>query len=191
MKLIYWKIIFFQIIFTLASIQKKYPDFRHNDLKANNIVLQISEKRSVNVSYNYEGQYFLVPDKGISVRLCDFDFATIPGIIDNKKLDNDWAREINAYPVRNRYYDIHYFFSSLIGFIPDLLEECPAEVSSFIENIVPIELREEPFVDKRKGKRIVKNSFKDKKGRVYQYPNEYCYPEKLLNHNLFDDFRAS
>ena len=36
----YWRVIFFQIISVLAVIHKKYPNFRHNDLKANNILLQ-------------------------------------------------------------------------------------------------------------------------------------------------------
>ena len=39
-KLAHWRNIFFQIISTLAIIQEKYPSFRHNDLKANNILLQ-------------------------------------------------------------------------------------------------------------------------------------------------------
>ena len=36
---IHWKVIFFQIISTLAVIQSKYPSFRHNDLKANNVLI--------------------------------------------------------------------------------------------------------------------------------------------------------
>ena len=42
--LLHWKVIIFQILFTLAVIQKKYPGFRHNDLKANNILLQVFPK---------------------------------------------------------------------------------------------------------------------------------------------------
>ena len=34
----FWKVIFFQILSTLAVIQAKFPEFRHNDLKANNIL---------------------------------------------------------------------------------------------------------------------------------------------------------
>ena len=37
--LITWKTLFFQIISTLAVIQNKFPCFRHNDLKANNILV--------------------------------------------------------------------------------------------------------------------------------------------------------
>ena len=36
-KLKHWRCIFFQFLSVLAIIQSKYPGFRHNDLKANNI----------------------------------------------------------------------------------------------------------------------------------------------------------
>ena len=35
-----WRVMFFQILSVLAIIQTKYPTFRHNDLKANNILIQ-------------------------------------------------------------------------------------------------------------------------------------------------------
>ena len=35
-----WRVIFFQILSALSVIQNKYPGFRHNDLKANNILIQ-------------------------------------------------------------------------------------------------------------------------------------------------------
>ena len=39
MKTIDWKVIIFQIVATLATIHTKYPEFRHNDFKANNILV--------------------------------------------------------------------------------------------------------------------------------------------------------
>jgi len=35
-----WRVIFFQIISVVAIVHAKYPTFRHNDLKANNILIQ-------------------------------------------------------------------------------------------------------------------------------------------------------
>ena len=40
-----WRVLIFQILSALAVIQNKYPGFRHNDLKANNILLQKNDIR--------------------------------------------------------------------------------------------------------------------------------------------------
>ena len=39
-----WTIMIFQILYTLASIHKKYPSFRHNDMKANNILTTLIQQ---------------------------------------------------------------------------------------------------------------------------------------------------
>ena len=44
----FFNYMFFQIISALAVIQKKYPGFRHNDLKANNILIHNIEVRNKN-----------------------------------------------------------------------------------------------------------------------------------------------
>ena len=45
----HWKIFFFQIISTLAVIQSKFPSFRHNDLKANNILVHKTKKKIIKI----------------------------------------------------------------------------------------------------------------------------------------------
>ena len=57
-----WRILFFQIISVLAVIQKKYPTFRHNDLKANNILLQkISTNNTFNkFKYKINGKEYVI-----------------------------------------------------------------------------------------------------------------------------------
>jgi hypothetical protein len=67
LKLKEWRIIFFQIISTLAIIQTKYPNFRHNDLKANNILvynLEITDNTKYFI-YNINGIRYMVPNIGI------------------------------------------------------------------------------------------------------------------------------
>ena len=39
--------ILFQIFSALAVIQTKYPGFRHNDMKANNVLIQKIESRNI------------------------------------------------------------------------------------------------------------------------------------------------
>ena len=48
LKLNDWRYIFFQILSVLAIIQNKYPAFRHNDMKANNILVHKIDIDQVN-----------------------------------------------------------------------------------------------------------------------------------------------
>ena len=189
--LIHWKVILFQIIFTLAVIHKKYPGFRHNDLKANNILLQISTKPRIPqyFQYQYENKTYRVPDIGVQVRLWDFDFSCIPDIINNQKVDAKWTNNINVKAEPNRYYDIHYFFSTLIGFFPNLEEVIPYEMQIFYSKVLPEQFRIPPYCLKKE-RRLVKNRMKIN-GDIYDYPNEYCYPEKLLEDDFFNEFAVN
>ncbi|MFM7977758.1 MAG: hypothetical protein ACKPKO_00440 [Candidatus Fonsibacter sp.] len=113
-----WRTLIFQLVSVLAVIHNKYPGFRH-DLKANNIFVQRIDSRKKNNYFLYklnlgnQKYEFLVPNIGIQIKLWDFDFACIPGIVDNSKVASDWTDKINVKPKQNRYYDLHYFFNTL------------------------------------------------------------------------------
>ena len=145
LKLIHWQCIFFQIIFTLAIIQTKYPTFRHNDLKANNILISKVDECKKLLYYKVSNNEFLLQAIGYSIYLWDFDFACIPGIIENSKVYQEWTKKINITSKKNRYYDVHYFFCTLIfkGFLPELMtdSDVPVEVKRFINWIIPEEYR--------------------------------------------------
>ena len=145
LKLIHWQCIFFQIISTLAIIQSKYPAFRHNDLKANNVLISKVDACNKLLIYKVSNKEYTLPAIGYGTYLWDFDFACIPGIVDNSKVYQEWTQKINITPKKNRYYDVHYFFCTLIykGFLPELMEDpcVPIEVKKFIEWIVPQEYR--------------------------------------------------
>jgi len=181
---IHWKVIFFQLISTLAVIQSKFPSFRHNDLKANNVLVRKIVKIRNNDYYSYKvvGNYYKIPNIGYQIGIWDFDFACIPGIVDNKKvmISNKWSRGINIGPTQNRYYDIHYFFNTLIkkGFFPELMtDDCiPQEVRDFVLSIVPLEYQKGDSVSK--GGRILHNM-------------EYKIPVDILRTNpYFEEFRV-
>lgn len=135
-----WRVIFFQILSVLAVIQTKYPGFRHNDLKANNILLQkINNTDKNNIyKYNINNNEYYVPNIGLRIKLWDFDFACIPGEIDNSKVVADWTDRINVKPEPHPYYDVHYFFNTLTSknFIPEF-KSIPDEVKKFINRIIP------------------------------------------------------
>lgn len=176
-----WKVILFQIIATLAIIHTKYPGFRHNDMKANNILvykLEITDKNK-NFVYNINDKKYIVPNIGIQIKLWDFDFSSIENIIINDKVDSEWAKSIFILSDRNQYYDIHYFLNSLTkkGFLPELFDDkiIPTQVKSFIQRIVPLNLHEGKLVAERG--RLLTNI-------------EYTTPNKILiEDEFFDKFR--
>ena len=106
-----WRVIFFQILSALSVIQSKYPGFRHNDLKANNILIQKIGSRNRNNKFKYKinDKTYIIPNIGIQIKIWDFDFACIKGIVDNTKVDAKWTDKININSKMNRYYDLHYF----------------------------------------------------------------------------------
>ena len=181
-----WKIFFFQIISTLAIIHSKYPAFRHNDLKANNILITKTNKKNIQrykiLNGNSVDKYF-VPSNGYHLKIWDFDFACIPNIVNNKKvsISNKWSRGINVAPVQNRYYDIHYFFNTFIrkGFYPDIMtsDNIDYSVKKFILSILPSKFQNGEYV--AKGGRILHN-------------NEYAIPADILKYNpFFAEFRKN
>jgi len=151
--LLHWKVIFFQIISTLAVIQSKYPAFRHNDLKANNILVHKLRTTNPRFGYCIKGIRFAVPNIGYRVKICDFDFACIPGLVENSKVSAEWTTQINVNPEQNRYYDIHFFFNTLIrkGFFPEFLtDNCiPTEVIEFVNRVLPEKYRNSKYTHKR------------------------------------------
>merc|ERR1711871_854542 len=76
-----YKHLFFQVIHTLAVIQKEHPTFIHNNLNLKNIlVYQINER--VNLKYKFDNDYFEIPDLKIEIKFFNFsesESADFPG----------------------------------------------------------------------------------------------------------------
>lgn len=155
MKVKEWRVIFFQILSVLAVIQKKYPAFRHNDLKPNNILVQVSEINNKTLKFRYviNGNEYYVPNIGAQIKLWDFDFACIPGLVENSKVDAEWTNKINIKAEQNKYYDVHYFFNTFTrkGFFSEFwtLPEIPTEVKEFVRRVVPVKYSEGKYVSER------------------------------------------
>ena len=170
-----WKILFFQILSVLAIIQNKYPAFRHNDMKANNILIHTIDIDDDNKKYYYKinDQVYIIPNIGFQIKLWDFDFACIPNIIDNAKVEAEWTTQINIKPIQHRYYDIHYFFNTLSrkGFFPEILsDKIPPKVVEFINRVVPDKFRTGKYVSDR-GRLLV--------------DEEYLTPDQILKTDKF------
>jgi hypothetical protein len=179
-----WRSIIFQILSVLAIIQNKYPGFRHNDMKANNILVHKipSDKSNNKFKYKINGQVYIVSNIGVQIKLWDFDFACIPGIVDNSKVEAEWTDKINIKPEQNRYYDIHYFFNTLTkkGFFPEFWtdEAIPVRIKEFVKRIIPEKYEKEG------------TEFVSERGRIL-INKEYMTPDYILkNDPLFKSMRV-
>jgi hypothetical protein len=160
-----WRCLIFQILSVLAVIQNKYPGFRHNDMKANNILINKipTDKSNTKFQYKINGQMYIVPNIGIQIKLWDFDFACIPGIVDNSKVEAEWTDRINIKPEQNRYYDVHYFFNTLTkkGFFPEFWtdEEVPEKIREFVKRVIPDKYSKEGKYVSERGRILVNEEF--------------------------------
>lgn len=163
-----WKIIFFQVLFILASIQFYYPSFRHNDLKPNNILIKNNFSKKKYIIYTLDNYTFKVPNIGIELNISDFDFSCIDGEVDNIKMNSTYVKKAKISKTKNRYYDLHFFFNFLINasISSELLDEkySSDEIISFINYILPEKLRK---------------SYKNNKCRLI-YNIEYKIPFDIL-----------
>lgn len=104
-------VILFQIIYTLFVIQVKYPNFRHNDLRLDNILVQKSNSELPSLYQiidNHKKYNFVIPNYGFQLRLWDFDFSCIKGLINNLKV-LDYNGQYGISENRNQYYDLFTF----------------------------------------------------------------------------------
>lgn len=174
LQLIDWKILFFQLLSVLAIIQYKFSAFRHNDLKANNVLIHLEEE-AVKRSYHINNKVYILPETIYVIKLCDFDFACIPGYVNNIKVTEKWTKNMNITINQNRYYDIHYFFNTLIhnGFFPEILNNkiVYKEVGDFIDRIIPNNYKNNL-------------SFVNQKGRLMK-DIEYTTPLIILENDIF------
>lgn len=185
MTLKHWIIIIFQILFTLASLHKKYETFRHNDLKANNILVKMTKPTYSETLYKYSlvgnNTIFQIPDIGMQIKIWDFDFASIGGIIENNKVNADWTTRMNVSNKKNQYYDMHYFFNTLIceKFFPQFYKGgAPIEIVEFVHRIIP-----------EKYRTVVPNKYIRKGGRIL-IDREITTPYKVIMEDpLFNKYR--
>lgn len=168
---IFWKILFFQILSTLSIILQYYPNFLHNDLKPNNILVK-STQSIENGFYKYKvnGTDYYVPDVGFQILFWDFDFAVIAGKIDNDKLiymiDEE---EANLTVHKNQYYDIRMLFGNIRKYWED---DMPEEIYDWLDEYVISRLLPSAQRDERLLEAV-----------------EYTTPDKLLNTPLFESFK--
>lgn len=168
-----WKVLFFQILSTLAIIHRYYPNFLHNDFKLDNLLVRSTTKDGGggdHYQYTVNGVTYYIPDVGFQVLMWDFDFSCIAGIIDNDKviamIDEDDA---NLVCHRNQYYDIHMCFGLMNKYWGDSM---PDSITDWLNEY----LLTDQIPSAERDERILESI-------------EYTTPAALLDNNFFDEFR--
>lgn len=113
------KQILFQLFHTLYVIMDEYPDFRHNNLILENILIQ-EDQIEKDKKFKFKNNIFTLKNNNLTIKISFFGNATcknISGIESNK----------------NKYYDINTFLNDLQNYIP--FKKLDSETINFLKKI--------------------------------------------------------
>ena len=171
-----YKGLIFQVIHTLAILQKEYEGFRHNNLTLTNIMVYL--KKSSNTYTEYESldkkadSKFYLPNYGFDIKITNFENAVIPkyyGQFNFKNSNIKFADQPNAY------YDVYVFLNDLLEGITKMSSyneknKCDSDTKKFLDKVIPPHIR---GIDM---KNFTKNIV-------------IASPVELLGDKYFDEFR--
>lgn len=164
------KIIIFQILYTLAHIQKKYESFRHNNLRIENIILFLNPSIDNDFDYVIDKTSFAVPKRPLHCMIMDFTASTIDGIVENEFL---MKSSLGLTTKKNRYYDVHFFLFDFLTYYKENNDRVHTSVIDFIYRVIPDKYRENEFGNITHGR--------------LKTDDEYTTAEKII---IEDDFFA-
>lgn len=101
-----WDSILFQIVFTLACVQHHNSYYRHNDLKLDNIFINIKSK-PVKLYYEWDNLKYSITTRYI-VKIADFGMSCMQGIINHRDILGGGYSYVGISQDRHRLYDIHH-----------------------------------------------------------------------------------
>ena len=178
-----FKPLLFQVIHTLATIQKEFPGFRHNNLKLSNIMIYMRKDSNIPVEYNgFRNDHFYLSNFEVDIKITNFEYSVIPkyyGLINQKNNMIEFA------DMDNSYYDLYTFLNDLIHYTSKIKcceqsseqrstqsskfeSECNMETKKFLDKIIPPHIRGE--------KKLTKNMV-------------IAMPVDLLYDTYFDEYR--
>jgi len=161
----------FQLIHTLALIQKEFPGFRHNNLTVNNVLVYIN-KNPEDLTYEFGNGKWILKENIFTIKITNFEKATLPkyyGVQNQRDTDVPYITEVNEY------FDLHTFLNSLTDKSTSLeknLSNCRLETKKFIDKVLPNNVRT------------------NKNGNFYLNKNEVLFkPSELLKDPYFNIFK--
>lgn len=127
MNITHWKVIIFQVFYTLYKISERLQKFRHNWLNLDSIRVYLKQEGG-KTQYKMGQTLFEIPNVGIEIKITDFTFSTTSDYIRNK--DTRLIQE-------NPYYDVHYFISHIYLYLMKEYGSVPENLMKFISEMIP------------------------------------------------------
>jgi len=127
------KSLLFQIVHTLFVITRVYPEFRHGDLHANNVMIKYNDSLNFNLArpefrlFRVNGKDYYVPYFGMTAKIIDFGYSTLP----EENIVSVATDDKGLYHVRSNV-DIQFFMYAvlerirripILSYVRDMLDE--------------------------------------------------------------------
>ena len=167
--------ILLQVIFTCAVWQRVLKNFRHNDLKTDNILLFLKPRKKAITLYLGDDYWTLPPDIPFA-KIADFDYANLPQVHKNPKVGTKHALSFGCGQKGSKVYDIHLLLNSMYNH----RENLPTSIKKWLEKQLPLATRG------NMGKHLKWSRLKSPGDWEKILPS----PEKLLQSGFFDEFRG-
>jgi hypothetical protein len=165
------RMLIFQVLYTVAAMQRLLPGWRHNDLSTNNVLIK-KIRQPVASSYALGSATFHTQTP-IFVAINDYDFLHVP---DHPRLENQRVMggnyKVDGSP--NASYDTHFFlksvlrciakkprseFAKTVGFLKDIGLKDQDRQNEEIPGLDPETLLAHPYFSPLKKKIAVENAY--------------------------------
>lgn len=129
-------IILFQFCYTISSIQYYLRNFKHNDIKPNNLLVKlIGEPNSNNyIKYIIFGKEFYIPQTKYIIKLHDFDYVYSDKFQNKKITDSVYLYKKGYNSETNCLFDLHSYINFTYHSLHNFLSE---SFKKQLESLVP------------------------------------------------------
>lgn len=166
-----FKVILFQLIWTLDVMYKKVPSFRHNDLHLQNIFVKTDNIPTD--GHTVYGDKFKVPNRKVVTAIGDFGWAHSKNRPNPKILSGMW-KQFGHTPNKTVRQDLHFLIHSLLISVPKKFEKARAFLMSALSNAPNLTMRNSELI---KQNRLLKNN------------QRVATTGQLLDSDYFKEFR--
>jgi hypothetical protein len=198
-KLIDFKVLFFQVISTLVTIQYHIPNFIHGDLHCKNTIIQrelygyllneLKGGKPKYIKYKIFEKDFYIPWTGFTAKIFDFDLSNC-NELKNAKMEENYIKRCGLTGDYNPVFDYHLFLNSLMHDKDKYNNpNIPTEVFDFFNEQIPKQYQ--GWQNNYLASARLTNYYQTENyNKCNLVPDSIRTPsDVLLNHPFFDVFR--
>lgn len=127
------KSVLVQVIYNLYRIHQKYPGFRHHDLHLGNVLVRPVPKKDIQIKT--KGKTYTISNGGVEAVIIDFGFSVFPHI-KNPLINSGNFRKLGISRNSNKFYDLHFFLSSVYQMVRRERNMTERKVKNFITTLL-------------------------------------------------------